>query len=1098
MRRSRGDRRLLLGAFAGILIAATAVAAAPVYLRSLEKVGVADALEDMGPYNSNIQITTRWTPLDRTEFETANNTIARLREQYIPGLVRSKEWLIKSTGFFWAPTGGRMRTDPLASELFFLHFSNLDGHVRYTEGQAPSARIDTARDGVLVVEASVPAARAEIVGLKVGDVVDAMPGASRYGLIRARITGLFEVSDWDEEYWLGLGELLLFPSPAREEQELPVVVLVPEAPVLDGVARVTAGLPATYWWWLYTRRDVLREMPAGQIVSTIDRFEERLEKALTQPNLISGLEPTFRELQRKLLFARIPMFLLAALAIAAVAYYLFLVSGLLALKREPDNVMLRSRGLSVFQIVRMYGVESVVLIGVPVVIAPVIAIFLVSQLGRLPVYGPVTGGGSLPVEPSWKAWAWAAAAGAAAFLVLLLPVLGTARRGVAEQRMEQGRPDRPPFYQRYFLDVLLLALGGLVWWELRSRGTIADTNAEGKQNFDLTLLFSPAMFLVAAALIFLRLFPLAARISSWVTARVGSAWVAVGFWRLGRSPYWYAWPVLLLVLASGLAVVSGTLASTLERSNQEQIAYEVGADLHIVPGSRTRIEAGQLKALERIDGVGPVTKALRQRSVHGTTSIGQDFMFLAVESLAYPKIASFREDFAQKPVKDLLARLHVNIKPDPIYLPEGTTEIGVWARTDPPVRNLFLWAVLRDPSGHNNTVTLGPTAGVWTYQSAEVPQSIQGPIELVSLQTFEQAGPDGGHPTLLYMDDLQVTRGNAPGGPRVELLIDFEEPGLWTGLPTSNGLDTTYGMAGEPAGAGTAVIGSAPGRTVARVVMGRGTDNGVRGIYRTATGAPIPVLANPLFLQATNAREGEPFVAAVGGAYAPVVIVGTVTYFPTLDPLRQPFLIGDVDTLIEFLELRGLSEFRANEVFVGLEPGANKQEVMRRVRLMFRSANFGDRTALLAESVVDPLAVAGWRGIGIVAVALAAVAAVMGYVTYLGAHARRTRADAAYMRSLGLSRGGYLRMVLVEHSLVGILGVGLGIASGLVVSGLSVTSIAHTATGRELVPPFVLQTNWLPAALLLGAVAVAAAVAIAAILRAYSRAPIHELVRAGE
>lgn len=1098
MRRSRGDRRLLLGAFAGILIAATAVATAPLYLRSLEKIGVADALVDMGPYNPNIQITTSWTPLDRTEFEIADNTVARLREQYIPGLVRAKERLIKSTNFFWAPTGLRMRTDPLASQLSFLHFSNLDGHVRYTEGQAPSARVDTGADGVLLIEASVPADRAKVLGLRAGDVVDAVPGASRHGRMQARITGLFEVIDWEEEYWLGLGELLLLPSPWLEGQELPVTFLVQEATALDGVARVTAGLPATYWWWLYTRIEILREMPAGDIIATTDTFEERLEKALNQPNVISGLGPTFRELQRKLLFARIPMFLLAALAIAAVGYYLLLVSGLLARKREPDNVMLRSRGLSLFQIVRMYGVEAVVLIGVPVAVAPLFAMVLVSQLGHLPVYNPVTGGGALPVEPTWKAWAWAAAAGAVAFIVLLLPVLGGARRGVAAQRVEEGRPDRAPFYQRYFLDVLLLALGGLVWWELRSRGTIAGTGAEGEQNFDLTLLFSPAMFLVAAALIFLRLFPLTARISAWVTARVGSAWVAVGFWRLGRSPYWYAWPVLLLVLASGLAVISGTLASTLERSNQEQIEYQVGGDFHIVPGTRARIDEIQVEALKKIDGVGTVSNVLRQHAVHGTTAVGGSFILLAVESLTYPEIASFREDFAQQPVKDLLARLPVEIRPDPIYLPEGTTEIGIWARTDPPVRNLFLWAVLRDGNGINQTVTLGPTARDWTYQSAEVSGGIPGPIEVVSLQTFEQAGPDGGHPTLLYLDDLQAVIGNAPGGPRVELVIDFEEPGLWTGLPTSEGVDTTYGLAGEPAGMGTAVIGSAPGRTVARVVLGRGTDNGVRGIYRTATAAPIPVLANPLFLQTNNAREGEPFVAGVGGAYAPLVIVGTVTYFPTLDPLRQPFLIADVDTLVGFLQLRGLTEIQPNELLVGLAPGADGEKVTREVRRVFPGSNLGDRAALMGDSVVDPLAVAGWRGIGIVAVVLAGVATVMGYLTYLGAHARRTRGDAAYMRSLGLSRGGYLRMVLVEHSLVGILGVGLGIASGLVVSGLAVSSIAHTSTGRELVPPFVLQTNWLPAGLLLGAVALAAAVAIAAILRAYSRTPTHELVRAGE
>jgi hypothetical protein len=1097
LRRSRGDRRLLFGAFAGIFIAATVVAAAPMYLRSLEKVGVADALDGMGPYNPNIQITTHWLPLDRTEFQAADSAVSRLRQQYVQDLVRSKEHLIKSTSFFWAQTGQQMRTDPLASELSFLFISNHEAHVRYDSGRAPSVRMEQSSDGAVLVEASVPSQRARQMGIAVGDVLDAMPGASRHGLVRVRISGIFEPLDWDEEYWLGLGEVLLLPSPVRDEQELPLLVLVQEGPALDGVGAVTAGLPGVYWWWLYTRADVLSEMPAGEIVRAVDSFEERLEKAVTQANLISGLEPTFRALQRKLLFARIPMFLLAALAVSAVAYYLFLVAGLLARKREPDTVMLRSRGLSLWQVVRMYAVEAVVLIGVPVAAAPFVALILVSQVGRLPVYGPVTAGGPLPVEVTWKAWGWAAVAGVAAFVVMLAPVLASVKRGVAQQRQEQARPDKPPVFQRYYLDVLLLVLGGFIWWELRAKGTIAVTGAEGQDAYDLTLLFAPAMFLVATVLIFLRAFPLVTRVSSWVAGKTGAAWVAVGFWRLGRSPYWYAWPVLLVVLAAGLAVVTGTLASTLERSNREQAEYQVGGDLRITAGARTRVDEWQIERLGEMPGVRLASRALRQRAVHGTTSAGQPYTMLAVEAERFPAVATFRSDFAARPVHELLSRLELRLKPEPVYLPAGTTEMGIWARTEPAVRDLFLWVVLRDANRTNATVTLGPTGDRWQYQGGLVPQGLAQPVEVVSIQTFQQAGPDGGRPAILFLDDFQVIREGATDGPRVQVIIDFEEPGMWAGLPTSDGLDTTYGLAGEP-GQGVVVVGSAPGRTVGRVVMGRGTDNGVRGIYRSATNEPIPVLANPLFMAATNARQGEPFVTSVGGAYAPVVIVGTVSYFPTLDPAREPFLIADVGSLTEFLELRGLSEYGANEVFVDLVSDGVDTETATNVRSLFPGGNIANRAVLLNDSVVDPLAVAGWRGIGVVAVGIGAVASVLGYATYLSAHARRTRADAAYMRSLGFSRSAYLRMALIEHSIVGAIGIGLGIAAGLVVSGLAADSIAHTATGRELLPPFVLQTNWVPAALLLAAVVAAVAVSIAAILRAFARAPIHELVRSPE
>jgi hypothetical protein len=279
--------------------------------------------------------------------------------------------------------------------------------------------------------------------------------------------------------------------------------------------------------------------------------------------------------------------------------------------------------------------------------------------------------------------------------------------------------------------------------------------------------------------------------------------------------------------------------------------------------------------------------------------------------------------------------------------------------------------------------------------------------------------------------------------------------------------------------------------------MNRGTDNGIRGIYRSATAAPLPVLSSELFLAMTNTRLGEPFVISAGGAYVPVVVVQTVNYFPTLDPSNDPFLIMDVDSLIQFVELRGLSELGANELFIRTDP-AQHEATAEVIRDGFRAAAVGDRAERLQESLVDPVAVAGWRGIGLVGVGVTGLAAVLGYVTYLSAHGRRTRADAAYLRSLGFTRTSYFGMALVEHTLVAVLGVGLGIASGVVISGLSVASVAHTATGRALLPPFVLMTDWLPVSLVLAAVVVAAVVSVTGILRAFSRAPVHELVRARE
>jgi hypothetical protein len=545
---------------------------------------------------------------------------------------------------------------------------------------------------------------------------------------------------------------------------------------------------------------------------------------------------------------------------------------------------------------------------------------------------------------------------------------------------------------------------------------------------------------------------------------------------------------LVLVLSAGLGVLAGTLGSTLQRSSEEQILYETGADLRIRPaGIRGVVNADSLNEVSEIDGVNLATPALRATGTSGTTRSGPTFDLLAVDARDFPRVAWFRDDFADRPVPELLRAIDVVVRPDPIFIPEGTSQIGMWAKADPPVNDLFLWLIVRDARNRTDTITLSRIESEWTYKTANLPSNIQWPVELISIQTYMQAGADGGAPTTVFFDDLTVS-----GEGFEEVLIDFEQPGLWTPLPTSNGLDTVYSTENsEPADLG------ADGGWVARVKLDRGTDGGVRGLYRTSTGGPLPVLASETFLSTTNTPVGLPFVITISGGYLPVVIVDVLKYFPTLDQDDEPFLIADVGSFVDFIGLRGLRTTEPNEVFAAIDRSRHTQ-VAQEIVSVFRSASYDDRQAMFDASLIDPLTVAGWRGMTVLSLIMTGAATVLGYLTYLMAHESRTRHDTAYMRAIGLSRWEFMRIVAIEHFLIGAIGVVLGVVTGLAVSRIAVSSMAHTATGRELIPPFILQTEWLPAVIVVGLAVVTAAVIILGILRAYPRLPLHVLTRTSE
>ncbi len=1088
LRRARSDARLLTGAAVAIVVALVAVSAAPVYLRSLEKAGVEHRLDVLTESRTAFHISTSWIPLERPEFHESDAKVDAARDDHVADVVTGKTRFVKSRGHLWNFDGLPPREDITDSRSFFHLISDLDQHVDYVEGRPPSPEV-TYEDGAIVVEAAVYARRAGMLNVKVGDVIDSVAEEVRGEIVKARITGAFLVSDPQDVFWLDLSIPIIAPGAAVEERLPPLSLFTSGESIIDGVGAAHGGLPGSYAWFLYTDHEVLGEMEAGQLVRMTDEFESRIESDIARGSLITALDNSFIDLGNRLIFARIPMLLMAALALSAVAYYLFLVGGLLARRRASETLMLRSRGLNYWQITAVQSIESMFLIGIPIALSPLAGLLLVSQIGRLPVYHGITGGGALPVEFTWVSYVWALAGGIVVSVILLAPVLIEARRGVVEGVVAgEARPDRPPLFQRYFLDVLILALGGLVWWELRSRGSVV-AGEFGERSADMTLLFFPAIFLVGAALVFLRVFPLVVRLSAWIAARTTRAWLVLGFWRLGRSPYWYTWPVILLVLAAGLGVISGTVASTLERSNEERIYYHTAGDLRVTPGTANfPVNERTLSRLVSNDSIVNATPVYRTDGRIGTTGSGQFFQLMAIDPASFGEVSWFREDFADLPLQTLLNRIHVDTTPQPIVLPPGTESLAVWAKATPRVQDAFLWMAFRGGNGAMDTVTFGQIEGEWTRLTART-GNLPDPVELVSIQVFEPAGPDSGTPTTLLLDDLVAI--GATG--QEQLVLDFELKEFWTGLPTSNGLDTQFSLSPEDSGSGH--VGQFVGKRVGQVSMGRGVNGGIRGIYRSASDGPIPMLASKGFDSRTQTQPNQPFVVEIDGQITPALVVGNVELFPTIHPTTLPYLIVDIDALHDFLSLRATEPTLANEVLIAVEPGRS-DEAKEDARGVFLVANIQARSDFLERSLIDPLVVAGWRGMGFVATAIAMAAVALGYATYMTAHERRTRNESAFLLALGFPRRAFLLLVLVEHALISVLGTVLGIAAGVVASQITISSIAHTQAGGELIPPFVADTNWAPAGLVIMIMVVITVLAVVTLRRAYPNLPIHELTSA--
>ncbi len=151
----------------------------------------------------------------------------------------------------------------------------------------------------------------------------------------------------------------------------------------------------------------------------------------------------------------------------------------------------------------------------------------------------------------------------------LLPALGVTRYTVVSCKSERARATSRPFWQRAFLDLLLLVPAYYGYTQLRQQGTIAIPGFEaagGDPFSNPLLLLAPSLYIFALALVAVRLFPLLMRLLAWAFNWLPGVATITALRYLARTPRAYTGPVLLLILTLSLATFTASMARTLDNN----------------------------------------------------------------------------------------------------------------------------------------------------------------------------------------------------------------------------------------------------------------------------------------------------------------------------------------------------------------------------------------------------------------------------------------------------------------------------------------------------------------------------------------------------
>ncbi|MCH8989487.1 MAG: FtsX-like permease family protein [Chloroflexi bacterium] len=1087
VRRAVAGWRLEAVLFGGILLAVALMASGVIFSDLLANASLRHALREAPAERANF-----WVRSFSSQDEPA--TLQGRRAVYQQRLDFAQERVFKpfesylndqarilDTATFYFQGHPQLELDndirPRGSVIYMSGFG--PDRVTLTQGSWPGAQNAAAPPGT-PVDVAVDGLGLELLGLEVGQVMDIFPAASFTDppAMPVRISGVFERIDPDDEFWYGVQSNFSF----QNERWTIVPMFTSEEAIINRVLGEYPTLYTDITWYYYLDREALRAKDVAALQETIRLVERDVEFNLKNSSAYIRLDNLLRSFDEQLLLARVPLFLVVFLITGILLYYLALVAGLIVRSRSSEIAMLKSRGATTLQ-VGILGLGEGLLLGVPsVIIGPFLAMGVVKVLGD--IFFSLGGGSEqlsgVPVTVSQGAVVLGLVGGVLAVMVFTLATLAAARHGIVEARQTGARPPTASFLHRYYLDFLILAFIGLLWWQVKSRGSFLVQSVGSRElEIDYSLLLGPVLGLMAVGLVVMRVFPWFALLLSRLAGPVAPSWLVHSLRHVARDPMVPGILIVLLTLATALGVIGSAFSSTLERSQKERAQYAAGADLRVRHSGGSSVRAGGKFAedVQKDPAVAHAADVFRTNGQITSTGFSTSASILAVDASRIADAAWFRDDLAGGKSMDDLAQLLLG-GPDPpegLPLPVDAEGLSIWLQPAGLNSGANLWARLRDAKGQYFDIWFGSLeAQGWTKIDAGLTPvaafgrrsttetqgiSLLPPYSLQSFQVTNRFNFGLENLGALFFGrvDAVTPRGlvnvadfqSADGWSVIE---DFARPGLY-GLETSR----------------SAIGGRFPAS--ARFTWASG-GVGMRGIKPGKTAAPVPAVANKGFLKVADASIGDDVILGVSTYSVLVNIVGVANYFPTLDPGDKPFIVMDLDSFLAASNQHSSNlPAGANEIWVDLVSGTGGSshagdagdagqvtESMRQLGVRIRDVF--DSEAMVAARVDQPLVSAGWGALLVLlflAVTLASASGVMLF-SYLDTRERQT--EFALLRTLG-STGGQLRgIVWFNLFLIVVCGVGLGTWVGQLI-GVSILPLMEVAEeGKRVTPPMAFTTDW--------------------------------------
>ena len=1092
--------RSFLTVIVGVLLSAIIGANVPLYTSTVSQVGLLERLqqnplEDIHIYSRVAYradadgvntIETLWQDLNtqvQAEIDATFN-------------VEIPNWVAHSiTGLETSPYPVTHNGESVdGTRLRIAHYSDWQAHISVVEGTLPQAPTDSAID----IEVAIPFQAAVTLNFAVGDdIILTETTRDTSQPIRARITAIVTEADFTDPLWFA-------PSPLRVEQgsQLEANLLTTrESAIMIAQTFVPDTWSRLHWRVVFDYTQ-LAFNDTSLAITQLRTFEDNLELILNFPSssyvYTNDVIPIIADYQDEVSRLNAPFGLLLLQIGALVLLFLVVIVALVRRGERREIAMLKSRGSFDSQIILIRGLEALIVCVSATLIAPFIAqqvlILLTPSLMNVE---------RITLDITHEAFIFSAIASGSALIILILTLRPVLKLPLISAGGSAIRGNTQMWWQRYYLDILLIIIGIAGLWQLINNETTVVEESSGEALADPLLLLTPALLFLALGSALLRFFPIVMQFFSRLFSTLPGLGSALAGWQVSRESIHYARVTFLLALAVGIGWFATSFQATITRSQRDQALYRVGSDLRLDESTRTtNTTPPPLDVYLNTDGVESATQVLRFDDI-GVSIFSVSFNegdLLAIDNATFANTAFWRDDLGDLPApaqdegEEAFSGRAIGVDPvrielwarmDDLLFVEGEDELEEFDR-ESAVSEL-VWqtdiaALLINPDGTAGAVQLffdeieglamedvadinanindeefvqdvSDTLSGWVHFSADL-----SAIEALTLNEETRFGglwittniPFGANQLFeLQLTEFAITGEDGTIVGENWLLDDGWQLDLvQTTFEQPFGTFETTGEALRPDGSGGLAL---TWFQVAQVsISNLGLD--------TVEDVPVPAIVSQSFADLNNLDVGLTFPLTINQVDLTFEITDVVDYFPTLYQER-PFIITDFNTFANRISAQTSATIYPNETWLNLHDGVSDLEFLQQYQLNNPERgliNASVYTTELNTFATDPLSL-GLIGLLYLSFLVVLILSVISLLTYATLTAQARRSEFGVLQAMGLSSSRLTYSLALEQVIVVGISMILGAILGAVLSSQVLPALANSTSTQIIAPPFLVQ-----------------------------------------